>query len=86
MQLPGFLAATAREVFVNLKDVTHDDKLLKLACKVVGRSIILVESRALTEENSFKKHYRIPGGDSTPKILELREAMFAYFVEMLGLP
>ena len=82
VQLPGFLAATAREVFLNLKNVPHDDKLLKSACKVVGRSIVLVESRALTEENSLKKHYRMPGGGSNPKIPELRDAMFAYFVNV----
>ena len=80
----GFLATAVREFFSGLADVKHHDNNLSNALNFAKRCHEKYLNDEFVDEKPSKKRFCESGGGRKCKALEVREAMFKWFVNVRG--
>ena len=79
----GYIQPTVRKVFIDLKDEKSDTNGFKRATKFVSRCLEkLQRGEFALEENCGKNKYRLMGAGPKKQALEVRYALFDYFVDI----
>ena len=74
---------TVREVFEDMKCEKHDTADFKAAVKLVGRCVALATTGEFKKEgNTSAKKFRVAGAGPPKRALDVRYALFEYFVNV----
>ena len=81
----GYLQPTVREIFPDLSGERCDATDFKSATKFVTRCLEKFERGDFdAEENNTSKKFRLPGAGPPVRALEVRDALFDYFIDIRG--
>lgn len=77
----GYITKAVRTFYSNLKDVKSDSPQIKNACKLAKRCLDKLKNGEF-EDGVAKKKFRSVGGGRKYRAVEVREALFAWFIDV----